>query len=162
MKKNIKAINNHISNENFDTILKYINGEIVNIENVETKFNFDLMKAADEFDQKTRKSSRNNFKILKIFVALLLQSIQILFLMLFTSRIRSAWVSLLKRDVLQLEAIKNWCLEQNKTLQEILDKQLESAIYGIIKGILGGYDPLAWNANTIYSGWISVVAPGIF
>ncbi|RHZ54970.1 hypothetical protein Glove_421g57 [Diversispora epigaea] len=77
-------------------ILKYINGEIVNIENVET--------------------SRNNFKDFENFCSVIITN--------YTNLIF---------DALHFKNAWNWywCLEQSQTLQEILDKQLESAIYGI-------------------------------
>ncbi|RHZ70948.1 hypothetical protein Glove_264g10 [Diversispora epigaea] len=48
---NIKTIiKSSVSSQIFDVILKYIYGGIVNLENVETRFIFDLMLAANEFE----------------------------------------------------------------------------------------------------------------
>ncbi|RHZ68081.1 hypothetical protein Glove_297g27 [Diversispora epigaea] len=104
--------------------------------NVKTRFNFDLMKAADEFDHKTRKSS--NVIITKytnlIFDALLFKN-------------PLCMDSLLKQDVLRLEAIKRFMASIILPPRTILVQELVA-----FKGILGEYNPLAWNTNTVCSG----------
>ncbi|RHZ60507.1 hypothetical protein Glove_352g55 [Diversispora epigaea] len=134
---NIKIINKpNISHEIFDIILKYIYGGIVNLENLETRFIFDLMMLADEFgfEELTEKLetllietksswlkvnfslvyrsilSGNDFKDLKKFCHdIIANSPPLVFdAKDFTSLQESALVPLLERDDLQLEEIKIW------------------------------------------------------
>ncbi|RHZ80962.1 hypothetical protein Glove_130g154 [Diversispora epigaea] len=134
---NIKIITkSNISAQIFDFILKYIYGGTVNLENVETRFIFDLMLAANEFELtelfkkletiliedkaswlKTHFSfvyhtvfDKENFKNLEKFC----NDIVVKYPNLifdgsdFTSLSESALVSLLKRDDLQMKEIKIW------------------------------------------------------
>ncbi|RHZ61183.1 hypothetical protein Glove_349g86 [Diversispora epigaea] len=136
-KNNIKIIiKQNISAQIFDVILKYIYGGIVNLENVETRFIYDLMLIANEleFEELTTKLEthlienkaswlkthfsfiyhsifiNNNFKNLKKFC----NDITVKYPNLifensdFISLPESTLVSLLKRDDLQLEEIKIW------------------------------------------------------
>ncbi|RHZ60542.1 hypothetical protein Glove_352g49 [Diversispora epigaea] len=134
---NIKTITKpNISNQIFDIILKYIYGGIVDLENVETRIIFDLMKAANEFEIEelakklenylieTKSSwlkshfslvyrsifSGNNFKDLEKFCNDIVVKYPNLIFDAedFTSLQESALISLLKRDDLQLEEIKVW------------------------------------------------------
>ncbi|RHZ60514.1 hypothetical protein Glove_352g48 [Diversispora epigaea] len=134
---NIKTITKpNISNQIFDIILKYIYGGIVDLENVETRIIFDLMKAANEFEIEelvkqlenyligTKSSwlkshfslvyrsifSGNNFKDLEKFCNDIIVKYPNLIFDAedFTSLQESALISLLKRDDLQLEEIKVW------------------------------------------------------
>ncbi|RHZ76240.1 hypothetical protein Glove_199g15 [Diversispora epigaea] len=126
----------NISDEIFDTILKYIYGGIVNFENVETRFIFDLMIAANEFEieELTRKLENhfienesswlkshfslvyrsifngNNFKNLEKFCNEIVAKFpsHVFDAEDFTSLQESALVSLLKRDDLQLEEVIIW------------------------------------------------------
>ncbi|RHZ89480.1 hypothetical protein Glove_13g72 [Diversispora epigaea] len=134
---NIKTINkSNISAQIFDFILKYIYGGIVNLENVETRFIFDLMLAANEFELKeltdkletllidTKASwlktyfsliyrtifNENNFKNLENYCNdIIAKHPNIIFDSSdFTSFPESALVSILKRDDLQMEEVKIW------------------------------------------------------
>ncbi|RHZ78095.1 hypothetical protein Glove_168g29 [Diversispora epigaea] len=134
---NIKTITKpNISDEFFDVILKYIYGGVVGLENVETKFIFDLMKAANEFEieELTRKLenflietknswikshfslvyrsifSGNNFKDLEKFCNDIVVKYPSLIFDAedFASLQESALISLLKRDDLQLEEVIIW------------------------------------------------------
>ncbi|RHZ76580.1 hypothetical protein Glove_196g59 [Diversispora epigaea] len=134
---NIKTIiKTNISDEIFDIILKYIYGGIVDLENVETKFIFDLMMTANEFEieELTKKLenhlietksswlkshfslvyrsifSGNNFKNLEKFCNDIVAKYPSLIFEAedFTSLQESALVSLLKRDDLQLEEVIIW------------------------------------------------------
>ncbi|RHZ89499.1 hypothetical protein Glove_13g137 [Diversispora epigaea] len=134
---NIKTIiKSSVSSQIFDVILKYIYGGIVNLENVETKFIFDLMLAANEFELKELTNKLEIFLIdtkaswLKTYFSLIYRTIfnETNFKNLenycndiiakhpntifdssdFTSLPVSALVSLLKRDYLQMEEVKIW------------------------------------------------------
>src|SRR6185436_9104129 len=115
---------------------RYIYGGIVDLENVETKFIFDLMVTADEFEieELTKKLenhlietksswlkshfslvyrsifSRNSFKDLEKFCNDIVAKYPNLIFDAedFTSLQESALVSLLKRDDLQMEEVKIW------------------------------------------------------
>ncbi|RHZ81682.1 hypothetical protein Glove_117g242 [Diversispora epigaea] len=134
---NIKTITeSSTSSQIFEIILKYIYGGIVNLENVETRFIFDLMLAANEFelDELTNKLetnlidtkaswlktyfslvyrnifSKNNFKKLENFCNDIVVKYPNLIFDAddFTSLPESALVSILKRDDLQMKEIKIW------------------------------------------------------
>ncbi|RHZ78026.1 hypothetical protein Glove_168g30 [Diversispora epigaea] len=134
---NIKTIiKSNISTQIFNVILQYIYGGIVDLENCETRFIFDLMLAADEFELEeltnkletllieTKGSwlrthfsfiyhfifSRNDFKKLKNFCNdIIVKYPSLIFDSSdFTSFEESAIVSLLERDDLQIEEIKIW------------------------------------------------------
>ncbi|RHZ89534.1 hypothetical protein Glove_13g145 [Diversispora epigaea] len=134
---NIKTIiKSSVSSQIFDVILKYIYGGIVNLENVETRFIFDLMLAANEFELKeltnkleillidTKASwlktyfsliyrtifNENNFKNLENYCNdIIAKHPKIIFDSLdFTSLPVSALVSLLKLDNLKIEEVKIW------------------------------------------------------
>ncbi|RHZ58628.1 hypothetical protein Glove_372g75 [Diversispora epigaea] len=134
---NIKIIiKSSISNKIFNVILQYIYGGIVDLENCETRFIYDLMLAADEFELEeltnkletllieTKGSwlrthfsfiyhfifSRNDFKKLKNFCNDIVGKYPNLIFDSsdFTSLEESAMESLLKRDDLQIEEIKIW------------------------------------------------------
>ncbi|RHZ89566.1 hypothetical protein Glove_13g79 [Diversispora epigaea] len=134
---NIKTINkSNISAQIFDFILKYIYGGIVNFENVETRFIFDLMLAANEFELKeltnklethlidTKASwlktyfsfiyrtifRENTFKKLENYCNnITAKHLSLIFDSSdFASLPESALVSLLKRDDLQMEEGKIW------------------------------------------------------
>ncbi|RHZ70451.1 hypothetical protein Glove_271g33 [Diversispora epigaea] len=148
---NIKKITKPtISSVIFDIILKYIYGGIVNFEKVETRFIFDLMITANEFEieELTKKLENllietksswlkshfsrvyrsifngNNFKNLEKFCNDIIVKYPNLIFDAedFTSLQKSAFVSLLKRDDLQLEEgiiweyIIKWGIAQNSTL----------------------------------------------
>ncbi|RHZ70453.1 hypothetical protein Glove_271g31 [Diversispora epigaea] len=148
---NIKKITKPtISSVIFDIILKYIYGGIANFENVETRFIFDLMIAANEFEieELTKKLENflietesswlkshfslvyrsifngNNFKNLEKFCNDIIAKYPNLIFDAedFASLQKSALVSLLKRDDLQLkeviiwEYIIKWGIAQNSTL----------------------------------------------
>ncbi|RHZ65292.1 hypothetical protein Glove_318g34 [Diversispora epigaea] len=134
---NIKTIDkSNVSAQIFDVILKYIYGGIVNLENIEARFIFDLMLAANEFDLEefTNKLEtflinsksiwlRNNFfliyhsifdkndfkkleKFCNYFVA---RNPNLIFdADNFTSLPESALISLLRQDNLQMKEIKIW------------------------------------------------------
>ncbi|RHZ70501.1 hypothetical protein Glove_271g29 [Diversispora epigaea] len=134
---NIKKITKPtISGVIFDIILKYIYGGIVNFENVETRFIFDLMITANEFkiEELTKKLENllietksswlksyfslvyrsifngNNFKNLEKFCNDIIAKYPNLIFDAedFASLQESALVSLLKRDDLQLEEVIIW------------------------------------------------------
>ncbi|RHZ76582.1 hypothetical protein Glove_196g55 [Diversispora epigaea] len=134
---NIKTIiRPNISDEIFDIILQYIYGGIVDLENVKTKFIFDLMMTANEFqiEELTKKLenllietksswlkshfslvyrsifSGNNFKNLGKFCNDIVAKYPSLIFDAedFTFLQESALVSLLKRDDLQLEEVIIW------------------------------------------------------
>ncbi|RHZ76514.1 hypothetical protein Glove_196g45 [Diversispora epigaea] len=134
---NIKTISKpNISDEIFNVILKYIYGGIVDLDNIETKFIFDLMVAANEFEieELTKKLenllietksswlkshfflvyrsifSENNLKELEKFCNDIVAKYPSLIFDAedFTSLQESALVSLLKRDDLQLEEVIIW------------------------------------------------------
>ncbi|RHZ76511.1 hypothetical protein Glove_196g137 [Diversispora epigaea] len=134
---NIKTITKpNISDKIFDIILKYIYGGIVDLENVETKFIFDLMVTANEFEieELTKKLENhlietesswikshfslvyrsifigNEFKDLEKFCNDIVAKYPSLIFDAddFTSLQESALVSLLKRDDLQLEEVIIW------------------------------------------------------
>ncbi|RHZ89472.1 hypothetical protein Glove_13g164 [Diversispora epigaea] len=154
---NIKTIvKSSVSSQIFDIILKYIYGGIVNLENVETRFIFDLMLAANEFELKeltnkleillidTKASwlkthfsliyrtifNENNFKNLENYCNdIIAKHPNIIFDSSdFTSLPVSAFVSLLKRDDLQIEEGKiwdyviKWGIAQNSTLPTDLEE----------------------------------------
>ncbi|RHZ76266.1 hypothetical protein Glove_199g153 [Diversispora epigaea] len=126
----------NISDEMLDIILKYIYGGIVDLKNVETKFIFDLMIAANEFEIEeltnelenllieTKSSwlkshfslvyrsifSENNLKDLEKFCNDIVAKYPNLIFDAedFTSLHESALVSLLERDDLQLEEVVIW------------------------------------------------------
>ncbi|RHZ76509.1 hypothetical protein Glove_196g38 [Diversispora epigaea] len=134
---NIKTITMpNISDEIFDIILKYIYGGIVDLENVETRFIFDLMVTANEFkiEELTKKLenhlietksswlkshfslvyrsifNENEFKDLEKYCNDIVVKYPSLIFDAedFTSLQESALVSLLKRDDLQLEEVIIW------------------------------------------------------
>ncbi|RHZ70431.1 hypothetical protein Glove_271g13 [Diversispora epigaea] len=134
---NIKKITKPtISGVIFDIILKYIYGGIVDLKNVETKFIFDLMIAANEFEieELTKKLENllietksswlkshfslvyrsifngNNFKNLEKFCNDIIAKYPNLIFDAedFVSLKESALISLLKRDDLQLEEVIIW------------------------------------------------------
>ncbi|RHZ44047.1 hypothetical protein Glove_768g8 [Diversispora epigaea] len=134
---NIKIIiKSSISAQIFNVILQYIYGGTVGLENCETRFIYDLMLAADEFELKeltnkletllieTKGSwlkthfsfiyhfifSRNDFKKLKNFCNDIVVKYPNLIFDAddFTSLEESALVSLLKRNDLQIEEVKIW------------------------------------------------------
>ncbi|RHZ89613.1 hypothetical protein Glove_13g178 [Diversispora epigaea] len=134
---NIKTIiKSNVSAQIFDVILKYIYGGIVNLENVETRFIFDLMLTANEFELNeltnklenhlidTKASwlksyfshiyrtifNENNFKNLENFCNdIIAKHPSLIFENSdFTSLPESSLVSLLKRDDLQMEEVKIW------------------------------------------------------
>ncbi|RHZ67409.1 hypothetical protein Glove_301g22 [Diversispora epigaea] len=134
---NIKIIiKPSISAQIFNVILQYIYGGIVDLENTETGFIFDLMLIANEFELEeltneletlfieTKGSwlrthfsliyhsifSRNNFKKLENFCNDIVVKYPSLIFDAddFTSLEESALVSLLKRDDLQIEEVKIW------------------------------------------------------
>ncbi|RHZ85396.1 hypothetical protein Glove_66g20 [Diversispora epigaea] len=134
---NVKIITkSSISTQIFDVILKYIYGGIVNLENVETKFVFDLMLVANEFklEELTNKLEtvlidtkaswlkthfslvyrtifdRKNFKkIEKFCIDIVVKHPNLIFDSSdFTSLQESALVPLLKRDDLQMKEVKIW------------------------------------------------------
>ncbi|RHZ76272.1 hypothetical protein Glove_199g155 [Diversispora epigaea] len=134
---NIKIITRpNISDEILDIILKYIYGGIIDLKNVEAKFMFDLMIAANEFEieELTKKLenllieiksswlkshfslvyrsifSENNFKDLEKFCNDIVTKYPNLVFDTedFNSLHESALVSLLERDDLQLEEIVIW------------------------------------------------------
>ncbi|RHZ77641.1 hypothetical protein Glove_174g38 [Diversispora epigaea] len=133
----IKTIDKpNISEQIFDIILKYIYGGIINLENAETRFVFDLMMAASEFELEElfkkleallieTKSSwlrshfsqvyhsifiKNNFKALeKFFNDIIAKHPSLIFdAKDFNFLQEVALVSLLKHDNLQLEEIQIW------------------------------------------------------
>ncbi|RHZ70823.1 hypothetical protein Glove_266g11 [Diversispora epigaea] len=134
---NIKIIiKSCISAQIFNVILQYIYGGIVDLENCETRFIYDLMLAADEFelDELTNKLetllietksswlkthfsfiyhfifSRKDFKKLKNFCNdIIVKYPNLIFDSNdFTSLKESALISLIKRNDLQIEEIKIW------------------------------------------------------
>ncbi|RHZ70815.1 hypothetical protein Glove_266g26 [Diversispora epigaea] len=134
---NIKIIiKSSISAQIFNVVLRYIYGGIVDLENCETRFIYDLMLAADEFEleELTNKLEtllietkgswlrthfsfiyhfifkRNDFKKLKIFCNDIVVKYPKLIFDAddFTSLEESALVSLLKRNDLQIEEVKIW------------------------------------------------------
>ncbi|RHZ60518.1 hypothetical protein Glove_352g14 [Diversispora epigaea] len=134
---NIKTITKpNISDKTFDIILKYIYGGIVDLENVETKFIFDLMVTVDEFEieELTKKLenhlietksswlkshfslvyrsifSGNSFKDLETFCNDIVAKYPNLIFDAedFTSFQESTMVSFLKQDDLQLEEVIIW------------------------------------------------------
>ncbi|RHZ76565.1 hypothetical protein Glove_196g71 [Diversispora epigaea] len=124
---NVKTISKpNISDEIFNVILKYIYGGIVDLENVEPKFIFDLMMAANKFEIKELTKKLENHLIetksswlkshFSLYPSLIFDAED------FTSLQESALVSLLKRDDLQLEEVIiweyviKWGIAQNSTL----------------------------------------------
>ncbi|RHZ89477.1 hypothetical protein Glove_13g75 [Diversispora epigaea] len=134
---NIKTIiKSSVSAQIVNVILKYIYGGIVNLENVEIRFIFDLMLAANEFELKgltnklethlidTKASwlktyfslsyrtifKENNFENLENYCNdIIVKHPNIIFNSSdFASIPESALVSLLKRDDLQMEEVKIW------------------------------------------------------
>ncbi|RHZ89489.1 hypothetical protein Glove_13g62 [Diversispora epigaea] len=134
---NVKTIiKSSISAQIFDIILKYIYGGIVNLEKVETRFIFDLMLAANEFELKeltnkletllvdTKASwlktyfsfiyrtifTENTFKKLENYCNdIIVKHPSLIFDSSdFESLPVSVLVSLLKRDDLQMEEVKIW------------------------------------------------------
>ncbi|RHZ89521.1 hypothetical protein Glove_13g223 [Diversispora epigaea] len=133
---NVKTIFIKSSASIFDVILKYIYGGIVNLENIETRFIFDLMLATNKFelDELTNKLetylidtkaswlkiyfsliyrtifNENNFKNLENYCNDIIAKHPSLIFdnSDFYSLPESALVSLLKRDDLQMEEIKIW------------------------------------------------------
>ncbi|RHZ89568.1 hypothetical protein Glove_13g205 [Diversispora epigaea] len=134
---NVKAIiKSSVSAQIFDVILKYIYGGIVNLENVETRFSFDLMLAANKFelDELTNKLethlidskaswlktyfsliyraifNENNFKKLENYCNdIISKHPSFIFENSdFNSLPESALVSLIKRDDLQMKESKIW------------------------------------------------------
>ncbi|RHZ67414.1 hypothetical protein Glove_301g14 [Diversispora epigaea] len=135
--KNIKIIvKSSISAQMFNVIIQYIYGGIINLENTETKFIYDLMLITDEFELeeltdeletfliesegswlRTHFSliyhsifSRSNFKKLKNFCNdIVVKYPNLIFDSNdFTSLKESALITLLKRDDLQIEEVKIW------------------------------------------------------
>ncbi|RHZ61175.1 hypothetical protein Glove_349g129 [Diversispora epigaea] len=133
-KNNIKTIiKSSISAQIFDVILKYIYGGIVNLENVETRFIYDLMLIANEleFEELTTKLATHlietktswlkthfsfiyhsifiNNKLEKFCNDIIVKYPNLIFEDSdYTSLPESALISLLKRDDLQIEEIKIW------------------------------------------------------
>ncbi|RHZ89650.1 hypothetical protein Glove_13g184 [Diversispora epigaea] len=134
---NVKTIiKSRLSAQIFDVILKYIYGGIVNLENVETRFIFDLMLTANEFklNELTNKLetllidtkaswlksyffliyrtifNENNFQDLKNYCNdIIVKHPNIIFDSSdFAFLPQAALVSLLKRDDLQMEEVKIW------------------------------------------------------
>ncbi|RHZ89538.1 hypothetical protein Glove_13g212 [Diversispora epigaea] len=135
---NVKTIviRSSVSAQIFDVILKYIYGGIVHLENVETRFIFDLMLATNKFelDELTNKLethlidakaswlktyfsliyrttfNENNFKNLENYCNdIIVKHPSLIFDNSdFYSLPESALVSLLKRDDLQMEEVKIW------------------------------------------------------
>ncbi|RHZ89661.1 hypothetical protein Glove_13g214 [Diversispora epigaea] len=135
---NVKTIviRSSVSAQIFDVVLKYIYGGIVNLENVKTRFIFDLMLATNEFELheltnklethlvdtkaswlKTHFSliyrtifNANNFKKLENYCNdIIVKHPSLIFDSSdFDSLPESALVSLLKRDDLQMEEVKIW------------------------------------------------------
>ncbi|RHZ48311.1 hypothetical protein Glove_553g5 [Diversispora epigaea] len=135
---NIKTIiiKSGISAKIFDIFLKYIYGGIVNLENVETRFIFDLMLAANEFELKELTNrleihlidiesswlktyfsliyrtifDKNDFKDLENYCNDMIVKYPNLIFDAddFTSLPESILVSLLKQDELQMEEVKIW------------------------------------------------------
>ncbi|RHZ77543.1 hypothetical protein Glove_176g21 [Diversispora epigaea] len=134
---NIKIITkSSVSAQIFDIILKYIYGGIVNLENVETRFIFDLMLVANEFklEELTNKLEillidtkaswlkthfslvyrtiydAQNFKKLENYCNdIIVKYPNLIFDSSdFTSLQESALVSLLKRDDLQMKEVEIW------------------------------------------------------
>ncbi|RHZ43285.1 hypothetical protein Glove_811494g2 [Diversispora epigaea] len=134
---NIKTITeSSISAQIFEIILKYIYGGIVNLENVETKFIFDLMLATNEFEFEelsnelethlidTKASwlkshfplvyrttfSKNNFKKLEKYCHDIVAKYPNLIFDSddFASLPESSLVSLLKRNNFQMKEVKIW------------------------------------------------------
>ncbi|RHZ87548.1 hypothetical protein Glove_33g18 [Diversispora epigaea] len=135
--KNIKIITKpSVSSNIFDAILKYIYGGIVNLEKVETRFIFDLMLIANEFEleELSRKLEtiliedkaswlkthfsfvyrtifvKENFKDLENFCNdIVVKYPNLIFDSSdFNSLPESALVSLLKRDDLQMKEVEIW------------------------------------------------------
>ncbi|RHZ85159.1 hypothetical protein Glove_71g168 [Diversispora epigaea] len=135
--KNVKIVTKpNLSVKIFDVILQYIYGGIVNLENTETRFIYDLMLITDEFELEELTSrleiflietkgswlrthfsliyhsifSRNNFKKLENFCNDIVVKYPNLIFDSddFTSLEESALVSLLERDDLQMEEVKIW------------------------------------------------------
>ncbi|RHZ70498.1 hypothetical protein Glove_271g71 [Diversispora epigaea] len=131
---NIKTITKpNISDEIFGMIFKYIYGGIVNLENAEIRFIFDLMLAANEFELEELTEKLETFLIktqctwLKSHISLVYHSVNNRknlkkfcndVLAIFPSLIfdeedfisiqESSLISLLERDDLRLEEIKIW------------------------------------------------------
>ncbi|RHZ76327.1 hypothetical protein Glove_199g41 [Diversispora epigaea] len=153
---NIKTIvKSNVSSQIFDIILKYIYGGIINLENVETRFIFDLMLAVNEFelDELTNKLEThlidaeaswlktyfflvyrtifnvNNFKNLENFCNdIITKHPGLIFENSdFASLPESALISLLKQDNLQMEEIKIWDYAINWAISQnpALPKNLE-------------------------------------
>ncbi|RHZ48300.1 hypothetical protein Glove_553g37 [Diversispora epigaea] len=151
---NIKTITiSSISAQNFEIILKYIYGGIVNLENVETRFIFDLMLVTNEFKLeelnnelethlidtkaswlKTHFSfvyrtifSKNNFKKLEYFCNNIVVKYPNLIFNAddfnFTSLPESALISLLERDDLQMKELMKSEIQLGLT-KKILDELL--------------------------------------
>ncbi|RHZ70824.1 hypothetical protein Glove_266g12 [Diversispora epigaea] len=161
---NIKIIiKSSISAQIFNVILQYIYGGIVDLENCETRFIYDLMLAADEFelDELTNKLetllietksswlkthfsfiyhfifSRKDFKKLKNFCNdIIVKYPNIIFDSNdFTSLKESALISLIKRNDLQIEEIKIWDYENFLTLKATLQQCLPYIRYFYLSGI---------------------------
>ncbi|RHZ86456.1 hypothetical protein Glove_50g49 [Diversispora epigaea] len=134
---NIKTIiKSSVSAQIFEIILKYIYGGIVNLKNVEPRFIFDLMLAANKFELKELTNKLETHLVdtkaswLKTYFSLIYRTIfnenkfkklenycndiiakhpSLIFKNSdFTSLPESALVSLLKRDDLQMEEVKIW------------------------------------------------------
>ncbi|RHZ81649.1 hypothetical protein Glove_117g113 [Diversispora epigaea] len=134
---NIKTINKpNVSAKIFDVILKYIYGGIVNLENIETGFIFDLMLAAKKFELEELSNKLETFLIetkaswLRTHFSIVFQTTfngknfndlqnfcndilakhpNLIFDSSdFTSFPESALVSLLKRDDLQMKEVEIW------------------------------------------------------
>ncbi|RHZ77462.1 hypothetical protein Glove_177g155 [Diversispora epigaea] len=129
-------IKSSISAQIFNVILQYIYGEIIDLKNCETRFIYDLMLAADEFELKelTNKLetllieakgswlkthfsfiyhsifSQNNFKKLEEFCNDIVVKYPHLIFEAdeFTSLEESALVSLIKRNDLKIEEVRIW------------------------------------------------------
>ncbi|RHZ70442.1 hypothetical protein Glove_271g45 [Diversispora epigaea] len=123
---NIKKITKpNISGLIFDIILKYIYGGIVNFENFETRFIFNLMIAANEFEiEELTKKLENHF-----------------------IENKSSWLkshfSLVYRSIFSGNNFK----DLQKFCNDIV---ANTVVITKVKGteeILGGYNPLAWDAN---------------
>ncbi|RHZ70965.1 hypothetical protein Glove_264g25 [Diversispora epigaea] len=127
-KNNIKTIKSNVSIQNLYIILKYIYGGIFNLENKQTRFIFDLMLTANEFELK--KLFSLILKLLESYCNhIIAKHPDLIFDSSdFTSLPESALVSILKRDDLQTEEVKiwdyviKWEISQNPTLPTNLEE----------------------------------------
>ncbi|RHZ83655.1 hypothetical protein Glove_89g84 [Diversispora epigaea] len=131
---NVKIITkSSTSAQIFDVILsKYLYGRIVNLENAETRFIFDLMLVANEFELE---KLTNKLETLLIDTKASCSD--------FTSLQESALVTLLKRDDLQTKEVEIWdyvintdFFDKIRPYKKIIDKQLWEDInqYFLVSG----------------------------